>query len=144
MMTYPTDVTAVILNEARRLIPEVWDGITPLRQVGLGVSRLTHDMPLTLFEDEKMEYYRQWDADYDRKMEEQEKKDRHYRDGRSKALMFSYATGEQALRAAKNSVKGGNGCSFARNPLPDGTDCFEVKDSEGKTVELHMIVKRLV
>ena len=143
MMTYPTDVTAVILNEARRLIPEVWDRVTPLRQVGLGVSRLTHDMPLTLFEDEKMEYYRQWDADYDRKMEEQEKKDRHYRDGRSKALMFSYATGEQALRAAKNSVKGGNGCTFERNPLPDGTDCFEVKDSEGKAVELHMIVKNL-
>lgn len=143
-MTYPTDVTAVILNEARRLIPEVWDGITPLRQVGLGVSRLTHDMPLTLFEDENMEYYRQWDADYDRKMEEQEKKDRHYRDGRSKVLKFSYSTGEQALRAAKNSVKEGNGSSFARNPLPDGTDCFEVKDAEGKAIELHMIVKSLV
>lgn len=142
-ITYPTDVTAVILNEARRLIPEVWDGVTPLRQVGLGVSRLTHDMPLTLFEDENMEYYRQWDADYDRKMEEQEKKDRHHRDGRSKALKFSYATGEQALRAAKNSVKGGLGCSFARNPLPDGTDCFEVKDSDGKVIELHMIVKNL-
>lgn len=142
-ITYPTDVTAVILNEARRLIPEVWDGITPLRQVGLGVSKLTHDMPLTLFEDENMEYYRQWDADYDRKMEEQEKKDRHYRDGRSKVLKFSYATGEQALRAAKNSVKVGLGCSFARNPLPDGTDCFEVKDSEGKLIELHMIVKSL-
>lgn len=144
MMTYPTDVTAVILNEARRLIPEVWDGITPLRQVGLGVSRLTHDMPLTLFEDENMEYYRQWDADYDRKMEEQEKKDRHYRDGRSKVLKFSYSTGEQALRAAKNSVKEGNGSSFVRNPLPDGTDCFEVKDAEGKAIELHMIVKSLV
>lgn len=142
-ITYPTDVTAVILNEARRLIPEVWDGVTPLRQVGLSLSRLTHDMPLTLFEDENMEYYRQWDADYDRKMEEQEKRDRHYRNGRSKALKFSYANGEQALRAAKNSVKEGNGCSFARNPLPDGTDCFEVKDAEGKVIELHMIVKSL-
>lgn len=143
MMQIPTDVTAVILNEARRLIPEVWDGVTPLRQVGLGVSKLTHDMPLTLFEDEKMEYYRQWDAEYDRKMEEQEKKDRHYRDGRSKVLKFSYATGEQALKAAKSSVKEGNGYSFARNPLPDGTDCFEVKDVEGKVIELHMIVKSL-
>ena len=131
MMTYPTDVTAVILNEARRLIPEVWDGVTSLRKVRLGVSRLTHDTLLTLFEYEKMEYYRQWDADYDRKMEEQ---DRHYRDGRDKTLK----------RAAKNFVNGENGCSFARNPLPDGTGCFEVKDSEGKIVELHMIVKRLV
>ena len=52
MMTYPTDVTAVILNEARRLIPEVWDGVTSLRKVRLGVSRLTHDTLLTLFEDE--------------------------------------------------------------------------------------------
>lgn len=142
-MPFPTDVTAVILNEARRLMPEVWDGVTPLRQVGLGVSRLTHDMPLTLFEDENMEYYRQWDADYDRKMQELEKKDRHYRDGRSKVLKFSYATGEQALRAAKNSVKEGNGSSFARNPLPDGTDCFEVKDADGKVIELYMVVKSL-
>lgn len=86
----------------------------------------------------------QWDADYDRKMEEQEKKDRHYRDCRSKALKFSYATGEQALKAAKASVREGTGRSLTRNPLPDGTDCFEVKDAEGKTIELHMIVKSLV
>ena len=66
-------MTAVILYEARRLIPEVWDGVTPLRQVGLGVSKLTHDVALTLFEDEQMEYYRQWDADYDRKMQERKK-----------------------------------------------------------------------
>ena len=38
----PTDITAVILNEARRMLAEVWDGVTPLRQVGLGVSKLTH------------------------------------------------------------------------------------------------------
>ena len=63
----PTDVTAVILNEARRMLTEVWDGITPLRQVGLGVSKLTHEplMQMSLFEDPKMEYYREWDRKYD-------------------------------------------------------------------------------
>lgn len=143
-ISIPTDVTAVILNEARRLVPDVWDGITPLRQVGLGVSKLTHDVALTLFEDEKMEYFRQWDADYDRKMQELEKKDRHYRDGRSKALTFSYPNGELALKAAKSSVREGDGRTMSRNPLPDGTDCFEVKDTEGNTIELHTVVKKLV
>ena len=63
----PTDVTAVILNETRRMLAEVWDGETPLRQVGLGVSKLTHETAeqMSLFEDPKMEYYRQWDREYD-------------------------------------------------------------------------------
>ncbi|MBQ1750641.1 MAG: hypothetical protein IIZ90_01315, partial [Bacteroidales bacterium] len=65
----PTDVTAVILNEARRMLSEVWDGKTPIRQVGLGVSKLTHEsaVQMSLFEDPKMEYYREWDRQYDRK-----------------------------------------------------------------------------
>lgn len=65
----PTDVTAVILNEARRMLSEVWDGKTPIRQVGLGVSKLTHEsvIQMSLFEDPKMEYYREWDRLYDRK-----------------------------------------------------------------------------
>ena len=63
----PTDITAVILNEARRMLGEVWDGVTPLRQVGLGVSRLTRETAeqMSLFEDPKMEYYREWDRQYD-------------------------------------------------------------------------------
>jgi hypothetical protein len=63
----PTDITAVILNEARRMLSEVWDGMTPLRQVGLGVSKLTHETveQMSLFEDPKMEYYREWDRQYD-------------------------------------------------------------------------------
>ena len=63
----PTDVTAVILNEARRLLAEVWDGRTPIRQVGLGVSKLTHEsaIQMSLFEDPKMEFYREWDRKYD-------------------------------------------------------------------------------
>lgn len=68
-MARPTDVTAVILNEARSLVSTLWDGVTPLRQVGLGVSKLTHetDEQLSLFEDPRLEYYRQWDREYDEK-----------------------------------------------------------------------------
>lgn len=66
----PTDITAVILNEARMLISEAWDGATPIRQVGLGVSKLTHESveQMSLFEDPKMEYYREWDRQYDEQM----------------------------------------------------------------------------
>ncbi len=66
-ISQPTDVTAVILNEARRMLSEVWDGWTPIRQVGLGVSKLTHEnaVQMSLFEDPRMEYYREWDRQYD-------------------------------------------------------------------------------
>ena len=66
----PTDVTAVILNEARRMLDEIWDGKTPLRQVGLGVTRLTHEnaVQMSLFEDPAMDYYREWDRKYDEKI----------------------------------------------------------------------------
>ena len=63
----PSDVTALILNAARRMLAEVWDGVAPLRQVGLGVSKLTHETveQMSLFEDPKMDYYREWDRQYD-------------------------------------------------------------------------------
>ncbi|MBR1405438.1 MAG: DNA polymerase IV [Bacteroidales bacterium] len=66
-LSEPTDVTAVILNAARQMLPDVWDGRTPIRQVGLGVSKLTHDPyeQMHLFEDPRMEYYREWDRRYD-------------------------------------------------------------------------------
>ena len=66
-LSQPTDVTAVILNEARRMLTEIWDGTTPIRQVGLGVSKLTHEsaVQMSLFEDPKLEYYREWDRQYD-------------------------------------------------------------------------------
>ena len=72
----PSDVTAILLNAARRMFTEIWDGATPLRQVGLGVSRLTHETAeqMSLFEDPKMEYYREWDRQYD--TEQSEVKDR--------------------------------------------------------------------
>lgn len=67
----PTDVTAIILNEARRLLPDVWDGVSPIRQVGLTVSKLTREslFQLSLFEDPRMEYYREWDQRYDEEHE---------------------------------------------------------------------------
>ena len=63
----PTDVTALILAAARRMLSEIWDGAAPLRQVGLGVSKLTHEYfeQMYLFEDPKMAYYREWDRQYD-------------------------------------------------------------------------------
>ena len=65
-----TDITALILNAARAMIPSIWDGVTPLRQVGLGVGKLTHEeyYQMSLFEDEKLAYYRAWDREYDEKV----------------------------------------------------------------------------
>ena len=65
-LPHPTDVTAIILNAGRRLLPDIWDG-TPIRQVSLGVSHFVRDRSeqLVLFEDSRLEYYRQWDRDYD-------------------------------------------------------------------------------
>ena len=144
-LSQPTDVTALLLNEARHLIPIVWDGVTPLRQVGFGVFKLTHEtgLQLSLFEDEKIGYYRQWDRDYDARLELRESDSRHRQRGKEKALVFSYHTGEEALAAAKKSVRAGRGRYFARSPLPDGTDCFSVMDSDGKTIEKHTVLKIL-
>lgn len=141
----PTDVTALLLNEGRRLVPIVWDGVTPLRQVGFGVFKLTHEtgLQLSLFEDEKIEYYRQWDRDYDARLELRESDSRHRQRGREKALVFSYHTGEEALAAAKRSVRGGRNLYFSRTPLEDGTDCFSVMDQEGKILEKHTVLKLL-
>lgn len=142
-LSQPTDVTALILNEGRRLIPIVWDRVTPLRQVGLGVFKLTHEagMQLSLFEDEKIGYYRQWDKDYDAKMELRESDSRHRQRGKEKALVFSYHTGEEALVAAKKSVRADRRRHFARSPLPDGTDCFVVMDNDGNVIEKHTVIK---
>ncbi len=66
-MSQSTDITAVILNEARKMVADIWDSESPIRQVGLGVSRLIHEetVQLSLFEDPDMEYYREWDRKYD-------------------------------------------------------------------------------
>lgn len=73
-LSRPTDITAIILNEARRMLAEIWDGASPIRQVGIGVSRFTReeDVQMTLFEDPKLEYYIDWDRQYDAKLAEKE------------------------------------------------------------------------
>lgn len=66
-ISQPTDITAVILNEARAMVSDIWDRESPIRQIGLGVSKLTHEnvVQMSLFEDPQMEYYREWDRKYD-------------------------------------------------------------------------------
>lgn len=70
-MSRPTNITAVILNEARAMVREIWDGESPIRQVGLGVSKLTHEsaIQMSLFEDPQMDYYREWDRKYDEEVQ---------------------------------------------------------------------------
>lgn len=62
----PTDVTAVVLNAARELLPVIWDGETPLRQLGMELHDLTKEPAQNLlFGDDKMDWYREWDRRYD-------------------------------------------------------------------------------
>lgn len=150
-ISQPTDITAVILNEARRMIAEIWDRHTPLRQIGLGVSRLSRSeaIQLSLFEDRKTQYYRDWDRQYDKKMEQNEDarmlayekstslpkasptpSDKTITEDR--VAEFFHNSGEEALKAAKHSVRSHRGRTLGKVTAPDGTDCFEV--SEGGTV----------
>ena len=157
-MARPSAITAVILNEARRMVAEIWDGATPLRQVGLGVSKLTHEAyeQLSLFEDPKMEYYREWDRLYD---EEQARAEdarllayerkpapvpsapsapKPVKAPKDDALVFTYADGEQALAAAKRAVREHPSYRLVSRTQQDGSTGFEVQD-DGKTVERHII-----
>jgi len=140
-MEQATDITALILNAARAMIPTIWDGRTPLRQVGLGVGKLTHEdyFQLSLFEDENLEYYRNWDREYDEKIQMQAHSDRHYR-RKDAPLEFSYPSGEEALLAAKKAVRSRPGLMMKRSTLPDGSDCFKIS-FEGKEIEYHIVRK---
>ena len=140
----PTDVTAVILNEARRMLGEIWDGSTPIRQVGLGVSKLTHEsaIQMSLFEDPKLEYYRKWDRQYDEeKAKAEDARMLAYEREKDDALVFWYDNGEKALSAAKKAIKGHSDYRFHRTRLPDGTDCFEVV-SGTKVLERHCVTNK--
>lgn len=142
IMKQPSDVTGIILNEARRIVSGLWDGITPLRQVGMGVYNLTHDRAeqLTLFQDDgHLEYLREWDREYDRKREREE--DARHPGKRAKAITFAYAGHEEALAAAKSTVKGRSGLSFGRIANGQGIDGFEITDESGKVIELHIVKK---
>ena len=141
-MAQPSDVTAVILNEARRMLTEVWDSVTPLRQVGLGVARLTHEnvVQMSLFEDPNMEYYREWDRRYDeeRARSEDARSLAYERKKKDIVLVFRYADGEEALSAVKKAVRDNPKLRFLRRTLPDGTDCFELSEG-GKVLERHAV-----
>ena len=50
---------------------------------------------------------------------------------------FHYNTGEEALRAAKEAVRGHEGREFTRTRLADGSNCFAVTFA-GITVERHI------
>ena len=152
-MARPTDVTALILNEARRLVATIWDGVTPLRQVGLGVSKLTHetDLQLSLFEDPNLEYYRQWDREFDERMarEKDARASAFQRPAATKKagkapepdiLTFRYDTGEAALAAVKQAVREHRTYTFARRTFPDGADGFELYDGT-RPVERHLVRK---
>jgi len=137
----PTDITALILNAARRMLSEIWDGVTPLRQVGLGVSKLTHEssLQMSLFEDPKMDYYREWDRQYDEQMAQAEDaRMLAYEKKKGTTLSFYYPDGEKALLAAKNAIKGHPDYRYERHRLPDGRDCFEVVGN-GSVLERHFI-----
>ena len=73
-ISQPTNITAIILNEARALIRDIWDGESPIRQIGLGVSKLSHEsaVQMSLFEDPKMDFYREWDRKYDEEKSQNE------------------------------------------------------------------------
>ncbi len=137
----PSDVTAIILNAARRMLAEVWDGVTPLRQVGLGVSKLTHEsaVQMSLFEDPKMEYYREWDRQFDeQRANYEDAKMLAYERRKGRALVFTYPDGEAALTAAKKAVKANSAYHFHRRRLEDGTDCFEILDGT-QVIERHCV-----
>ena len=141
-MARPSATTAVILNEARRMVSEIWDGTTPLRQVGLGVSKLTHEPyeQLSLFEDPKMAYYREWDRLYDEEKARAEdaRMLAYERKTRPDALIFTYPDGEQALVAAKKAVKDHPSYRFHSKQLKDGSPCFEIENEEGRVVERYV------
>ena len=144
-LAQPTDVTAVILNEGRRLLAEAWDRVTPLRQVGLGVSSLTHekDAQLSLFEDPNLAYYREWDRQYDEQRAAAEDPrtlayERRKADKAPSVLEFFHPDGETALAAVKQLVREHPDYRFVSRPLPDGTASFEVTDA-GKVIERHTV-----
>ena len=144
-MDQPTDTTAIILRYARTLLPDIWNGSTPLRQAGIGLGKLTRDdfYQLSLFEDPKMEYYRSWDQEYDRKVLENGEDPRHRLHGKAQAKddvpVTEHPSGESALRAVKDAVRKDPDLTFERKPLPDGTDCFILQDHAGKIVGRHTV-----
>jgi len=95
---------------------------------------------MSLFEDPKLEYYREWDRQYDEQKAKAEdaRMLAYERKKKDDALVFRYPDGEQALAAAKKAIKGHPSYRFHRSTLPDGTDCFEVVEGN-KVLERHIV-----
>lgn len=93
-------------------------------------------------QDPKMEYYREWDRqfDEDRARYEDAKMLAYERKKKPKddALVFRYPDGEQALAAAKKAIKDHPSYRFQRHKLEDGMDCFEVVE-DNKVLERHIV-----
>jgi len=64
----PTDATSEIYRDACRLFDELWDGHTPLRQLGVSVAMLTSEpsRQYCLFSDDNYEKLARADAAVDR------------------------------------------------------------------------------
>lgn len=58
-----TDITMEVYNIAKELFAELWDGVTPLRLLGISLSNITKDdfVQMSLFTDEKKEKERKAD-----------------------------------------------------------------------------------
>lgn len=63
----PTDLFREIYTVSCKLFDELWDGITPLRLIGISLTHITKDSSsqLTLFSDEAKEKSRRLDKTYD-------------------------------------------------------------------------------
>jgi DNA polymerase-4 len=59
----PTDISREVYQISRELFDELWDGITPLRLLGIALTNITKDetMQFSLFRDESREKARKID-----------------------------------------------------------------------------------
>ena len=151
----PTDVTAVILNEARRMLGEIWDRQYDEEKAKaedarmLAYERKTTDFtpvavaatpsfpaptgnptpPPTTAPPERFARRNSGASSVTPKAPKDD------------ALVFTYENGEKALSAAKKAIKGHPDYRFHRTRLPDGTDCFEVV-SGTKVLERHCVTNK--
>ena len=63
----PTDISNEVFQLSKQLFPELWDGRTPLRLIGVSLTDLTREetSQMSLFPDEKKERSRKLDQAYD-------------------------------------------------------------------------------
>ena len=66
-LTEATDITMEVFEVAKELFAELWDGVTPLRLLGISLSNITKEefVQMSLFQDEKKEKERKADQAMD-------------------------------------------------------------------------------